>query len=103
MVKKTDLQKNWDKIWKELQVQLNFLSKEAKVWGKKIENFFKDVSVKGKARTEASVLRGKREWLFYNLGKAAYKSSKGSKKITKLRREIRSLSKEINSLERAAK
>ena len=101
--KKTELQKNWENIRKEWQVQLNSLSKEAKVLGKRTEKFIHDVSIKGKAATEALVLKVKREQLYNQLGRSVTKSPKGSQKTENIKKEIAILNRQIKLKEKQTK
>ncbi len=103
MAKKTDLQKNLENIWAELQIQVNDISKEAKEIGKKTEAFLRDFSIKGKAKTEEMMLRLKREQLYYNLGKLLAKSPKSGKKIASMKSEISVLDRQIKGKAKISK
>jgi hypothetical protein len=100
--KKSNLQKNLTKVWKKTKKQLNKAAQETSRLIKKGEGHIKDLSFKGKIKSEILILKTKRESLYYYLGRAvAISKTKTNKKIEKIQKEINEINKEIKIKEKA--
>ena len=98
-MKKEEIKKKVDKLWKVSKNDLDKVVKEAEIWIKKGERYIKDQSEKGKKQLERAALALQREKLYYELGKAIAKLPKTkwavNIKSINLSRKIKSINTKI--------
>ena len=92
-MKKEDLKKKIDKMWKASKKDMEKVMKNAEILAKKGEIYMKDKSAKGKVQLEIASLALQREKLYYELGKTLAKTVKtkwtADKKVLQIATKIK--------------
>ena len=96
------LEKKILKLWKTAKEDMGQIAKDGASIIKKSEKYIKEKSEEGKKKLEVTAFALQREKLYYELGKAAAKISKGkralSDKANKILAKIREVNKKIRKL-----
>ncbi|MDD4910092.1 MAG: hypothetical protein PHR44_05380 [Candidatus Omnitrophica bacterium] len=88
------ISKDLSNLWKDVRREFNALSGKANRLMARGEKYLKRVPAEAREKSDALVMRAKREQLYYNLGKAV--ANRDTRKIMLLRNKISTLSRKIN-------